>query len=296
VVTAVQTDAAAEGVGARAAWWLLALPALGTVTLAATLAYRPLYFWLLRDDHVIEWLQFAVCLFTAAAAALSVPQLLRRRRWMAVALLAVVALGALGLALEEISWGQRIIGFTGGIVADNRQHEFNVHNIDSKDGVPIEDIFRFTEMGMGLAGAALPFLTRWRPARLRGEFWRLLSPPLFLAPWFLIMFGYRFVRYALPGVRPPAVVAFQEWTELCLYGGLAISATLIYVRARRAAADTATHQAAAHQLVTSDPAAAAAPLVWADIWGLVPAGLIIAAATVLFAVLTMMSGIEPGNV
>ena len=50
-----------------------------------------------------------------------------RQRWLLVALAIVVLFGA----MEEVSWGQRVIGFETPATMEhlNRQGEFNIHNV-----------------------------------------------------------------------------------------------------------------------------------------------------------------------
>jgi hypothetical protein len=221
------TDARAERVSTRWAWYLFWTPSVGGALVAATFTFRPMFYWLLSEDHLVEWLQFALCLLAAVVSVPAAAGMARRRRWASAAVLAAIALGCLGLAGEEISWGQRVFGFTNTLGDHNRQGEFNVHNVDSEGGIPIEELFRIGEMFLGLVGAFLPLLTRWQPARQHGGFWQVVSPPLFLAPAFLAVFAYRFFRLLVPA-EISALVKLQEWAEVCLYGGLAMMAILIY--------------------------------------------------------------------
>jgi hypothetical protein len=220
-------DARAERVNTRWAWHLFWTPPVGGVLVTVTFAVRPVFYWLLSEDHLVEWLQFALCLLAAVVSVPAAAGMARRRRWATAAVLVLIALGCLGLAGEEISWGQRVLGFTNTLSDHNRQGEFNVHNVDSEGGIPIEELFRIGEMFLGLVGAFLPLLTRWQPARLHGGFWQVISPPLFLAPAFLAVFAYRFFRLLVPA-EISALVKFQEWAEVCLYGGLAVMVVLIY--------------------------------------------------------------------
>lgn len=187
-------DARAERVTLRWALRIFWTPLIGGVLVAMTFAVRPVYYGLLREDHPVEWLQFAFCLLAAVAAALAAWGLARRRQWAHATVMVMMALGCLGLAGEEISWGQRVFGFVGSVVENNRQGELNLHNVEAEAGIPIEQLFRVAEMVVGLIGALLPLLTRRQPARLPGSFWRMVSPPLFLAPCFLTVFAYRFLR------------------------------------------------------------------------------------------------------
>lgn len=251
-------DARAERVSPRWAWRVFWTPLVGGVLVAATFAVRPLYYALLSEDHLLEWLQFALCGLASVSAALALPGLLHRRRWLTATVVLLMALGCAGLAGEEISWGQRVFGFAGTAGLHNRQGEFNLHNVESENGLPVEELFRIIELGIGLVGALLPLLTRWQPARLRGSFWRTVSPPLFTVPCFLAVFGYRFFRLLVPA-EISALVKYQEWAEICLYGGLAVMTVLIYAgqNTRHRVPDNAVRSGDRQESVT---APAAGPL------------------------------------
>jgi hypothetical protein len=297
-------DARTDRVSPRWAWRIFWTPLVSAVLITLTWAVRPLFYWLLSEDHLVEWLQFALCLLAVVSAWLAAAGLVRRRQWLAAVTLAVMALGCLGLAGEEISWGQRVFGFAAAGVASNRQGEVNLHNIKAEEGIPVEELFRIIEMLIGLAGAVLPLLSRWQPARLRHPFWRVVSPPLFLAPCFLAVFGYRFFRLLFPA-EISTVVKLQEWGEVCLYGGLALMAVLVHANLRR---PPTTGRPQVVDLRDRLPSAA-------DPWPLMPgqhspqhvlhvselrvivvSTVLITAITVLFAVLSMVSGIAPGNI
>lgn len=83
------------------------------------------------EDHLVEWLQVGLLAGSAV---------LLLRCWKTVRAIedrrvdartyALLALGTLFVALEEISWGQRILGFETphGLSHANEQGEFNLHN------------------------------------------------------------------------------------------------------------------------------------------------------------------------
>lgn len=118
-------------------------PLAGTVAVAVAASYvgaavldSRTVDWLCAEDHVVESLG-AVCFLSAAvlfaASARAVHRAERRagtsgRRVFPAVLLAC---GLLWLALEEISYGQRMLGFaTPEILAGlNTKREFNIHNL-----------------------------------------------------------------------------------------------------------------------------------------------------------------------
>ena len=60
-VFAVERDAAVEGISARWSGALLRLPAIGIALFGAPyVVARPSFYWLLREDHPVEWAQFAL--------------------------------------------------------------------------------------------------------------------------------------------------------------------------------------------------------------------------------------------
>ena len=87
------------------------------------------YYAVVQEDGPVEWVTFWAF---AAAAGLAVRELVvspGRRRW---GLAAVAALCAF-IALEEISWGQRLFGYRPPVyfLEHNFQQEFNLHNVAS---------------------------------------------------------------------------------------------------------------------------------------------------------------------
>jgi hypothetical protein len=215
--TNLERDASDEGVPARAAWAAFWAPFLGLAFFVALyLVSRDVYYWLLREDRAIEWLQFFLLVFTAVMSMIGSVASFRRGHKLAGSFLLLIALGTIFLAAEEVSWGQRILGFAGG-AEGNRQGEINIHNLDDVDGIPVERLFRIAQAAIGLLGVVLPFLVRWDPARLRGAAWRVITPPIFLATSFLVVLGFRTQRLLFTA-DISALIVIQEWAEVCLYG------------------------------------------------------------------------------
>ena len=88
------------------------------------------YYLAVQEDEYLEWTTFWAFLI---AAALSIVAAVRQRRsgqglpWF----LTGVALFCLFVALEEISWGQRLLGYRPPVyfLDQNFQQEFNIHNV-----------------------------------------------------------------------------------------------------------------------------------------------------------------------
>lgn len=83
-----------------------------------------------REDGPAENVTAVVFLVAAVATAVATVRT-RRRGAPGVVLLAIVTLGLFVSGMEEISWGQRIVGFTGPetLTGANLQQEANLHNL-----------------------------------------------------------------------------------------------------------------------------------------------------------------------
>jgi hypothetical protein len=284
----VLDDARSEGVPERFARAALWLPFAGLVLTMATYAWHPLFYFLLRDDKVYEWTQFALIVTVVALAATAARYRLSQRWWLAAAFLAVVTLGAFLLAGEEISWGQRVFGWTSeSLEAVNRQGETNLHNI-SAEGIELESVFRAVMWTIGVFGVVAPFVVRRGPARTRaGELLRVITPPAFLAPCFLMIVGYRAMRFLLPDLTDATPIKkMQEFSELSLYAALAVMVGLLFLHAR---ADRGRR-------VPDVRAGDSRPITRADLRPVVPLVVVVLVVTVVFAVMAAGSGISPSDV
>ena len=143
------------------------------------------YYQTLREDHVIEWLTF-VALLAVGLVAMALGWRYRgagdRRAWFLL-LLGIVCLGG---ALEEISWGQRVLGVESPefFLEHSDQQEVNVHNVlQQKLGFYTKDLVAAVLLCYGLV---LPLLAK------RPEFadlcrqWGIVVPPMVMvASWIL---------------------------------------------------------------------------------------------------------------
>src|SRR5262249_49682174 len=123
------------------------------------------------------------------------------------------ALALLFIAGEEIAWGQRLIGLQTPeqLSAINHQHELTLHNIQR-----VQDAFKLMLLLAGVYGSLAYFVNKsirveesWDQAQY------LLIPPLFAAPAFLILLGYKLARLAVWRTPGFTVTRFAEWPELC---------------------------------------------------------------------------------
>jgi hypothetical protein len=230
----LRDDALRWGVPATVAEIVLLLPIIGGVAVALTRLDRDLFSWLLKEDSVVEWSQFALFLAAAFFGARAVRVSWSVRGGKEALVLSLFVLGCLVVAGEEISWGQRILGLETPELLEgtNVQGEFNAHNV-----LEVRTGLKFAMIGVGLYGFVAPWLVRmraWRP----GPRLELAVPPLFLSSSFLVLAGYNLGRLAFfPqgffGVEENLTLGrFGEWPELCLAFALAFYALLIWRRSR----------------------------------------------------------------
>jgi hypothetical protein len=213
------------------------VPVPAAVVLAVS--QDPLFFAATVEDGSVEWLQVLV-LLAASAAYLMLAQRVWHRGARAMALLFVaVGIGAIIVAGEEISWAQRLLGWSTPEELDaiNRQGELNLHNIK-----PVEFATRIGQLGASAYGTLVPLLV-FVPlvaGRINGSY---LVPPLAMISFFAIPLGYWLVRIPVEPARP--MLRFSEVPELALYMGLAVFGWLTLRREAREPRATRTVRSSA---------------------------------------------------
>ncbi len=144
-------------------------------------AYAPeLFYQIVQEDGVIEWGTFWAFLLAAGMAAVGA---VRQRKndatlpWCFLGL----SLFCFVVAMEEISWGQRLVGYRppSYFLEHNFQQEFNFHNISSKKLRKL-----VVKAVMGGYGVALPLLLLVPVLGRLARRIRLVSPPTALVPAF----------------------------------------------------------------------------------------------------------------
>jgi hypothetical protein len=138
------------------------------------------YYQLLQEDGVLEWATVYALLLAAGCFARTAVRGWRaglRACWSP----ALLSLFCAFVALEEISWGQRLIGYRppAYFLEHNFQQELNVHNVASSS---LRELVLIAVLGVW--GAALPLALRARRASALAERLGLVAPPLALAPGF----------------------------------------------------------------------------------------------------------------
>jgi hypothetical protein len=193
----------------RASAFRLFAPPLGAVLVALASRSEGFYRCLVREDWLLEWVQVIAYLSVVAVALVGAAHL-----WPVgerVATFVVIGLGVASLVSvgEELSWGQRLIGFTTPEIAgNNRQGELTLHN-DAR----LEGSIRVGLLVTGLYGVLAPFLVRRRTS---------LVPPRTLVSFFAVVAAYYAVRLLFLD-RPTYVEAkYSEWPETCLAVAVAL--------------------------------------------------------------------------
>lgn len=209
--------------------------------------WRRGYWWVVGEDRVAEWFTFLVYLAASALSLVIAVRLSRHGHALDALLFGVLAAGMLFVAGEEVSWFQRQVGFSGpaGLVALNKQHEANLHNLLGREAL------HATYVGVALYGS---LVARWLVPRLpllRVRPW-LYAPPASLAAWFgsaLVYYGW--AEYLNPVIGwafgPRTDIEYltgpklQEVAELALAGGfLLFLLRIVYVNPDRRGAKLLT--------------------------------------------------------
>jgi hypothetical protein len=151
--------------------------------------------------------------------------------------------------------------------------EMNVHNLPQ-----LASAFKALEFLICIGGITLAVLVRWNPSRARPAVLRLLAPPLATVPVFAAMAGYQLAQALVFPDTWDAAARLQELGELGMYLGLAVLALTIYNRLHRSPGLP----------VRAGPGDRSARLPLALV-------VLVAAVTLVFAVLTALSGVQPGN-
>ena len=151
-----------------------------------------LFYQAVQEDEWLEWGTFWGFLLAAGLFGLAAFAQRRRTRlwpWF----LAGVGLFCFVVGMEEISWGQRVIGYRppSYFLAHNYQQELNVHNVMDED---------FRKLGVKIVilgyGVGLPVLALIPWARRTLAAVAVLAPPIELIPSFAA--AYWIYRRAIP--------------------------------------------------------------------------------------------------
>ncbi len=169
-----------------------------------------IYYLSVQEDQYPEWATFWA--FTGAGSMYLVAGLRLARTGESYWFALLVGAYCLLIGLEEISWGQRIIGYRppAFFLEGNYQQEFNLHNVLATDLRKLG--LMTTILGFGIV---LPLLVRIPGFKRFTGSLAAVSPPIGLAPAFL-------AAYILYLVYPWK--SSGEWVELMLGLGFLFSA------------------------------------------------------------------------
>lgn len=214
------------GIAPRAARWLFWLPLIISALLPLLRLDRRLYRAVLREDGPIEAataLLFFVAFLAGGRAAIH----LFRHGYRSQGALYVLFAGVMFFcAGEEISWGQRILGFStpAAIEEINKQDELTLHNI----GGTLDALKFMMLIGGGLGAVAYVANEKLKIQRFWALADYLLVPPFFIASSFFLMFAFRLLRYIFFPDFNTTVTRYGEWIEFCFAYGFVVFALLVY--------------------------------------------------------------------
>jgi hypothetical protein len=177
-------------------------------------AYPDFYYLSVQEDEYLEWSSFWAFLLAAVAFVRSAAHCQKATHtfpWF----LYGVALFCLIVAMEEISWGQRLLGYRPPVyfLEHNFQQEFNFHNVVDTD-------YRKLALTLVIAGygIVLPLAAQWSYLNSWFERLGIVVPTLALLP----AFAAAFLLYV---VYPWSHSG--EWVELMLGLSFLFSAVLM---------------------------------------------------------------------
>jgi len=197
------------------------LAIFGGFVVALSRINLPLFRFLTQEDRLLEWIEFFGYFTAAVVGAVISVMLWRKGEKMYAFVYALFAVGAVFIYGEAIAWGQHIFGWSTPAFLNtiNHQHETTLHNVEQAP-------FNLVMLGIGLYGSVVTWLVRARAGRPTSEAVNLLTPPLFLTSAFLVLFGYKLLRFTILPTDRYFVVNMGEWAEFCLATALAIFAVL----------------------------------------------------------------------
>lgn len=173
------------------------------------------FYWMSLEDNVVEYLSALLCL---AGSAFFIGIVLTARHWpagtprrnVAIGLAALGAVALFLIGMEEVSWFQRIMGFsTPESFAGNRQGEVNIHNFFT---TPIHSVYR---LGTWTVLMLVPFIVSFGPGGRLLDALQDFVP----APWIVALATpIACFSYSTWPFMPTQVVAFTSLMILGLYG------------------------------------------------------------------------------
>jgi len=142
------------------------------------------YYHHVQEDQPLEWATFWA--FMAAGVLFIRAAILQREKRQLPWFFAGLGAFCILVAMEEISWGQRVLGYTPPLyfLENNYQQELNLHNV-----VPTSLRKQLLGAILVLYGVLLPLLERIPAGNELLKKLRITAPPAGLAPIFLVLVG-----------------------------------------------------------------------------------------------------------
>lgn len=161
------------------------------------------YYFSIQEDEYLEWSTFWAFLVAAVLFLRAAPDF-RRKTHQLPWFLFGVAVFCFVVAMEEISWGQRIIGYRPPVyfLEHNFQQEFNIHNVVDADYRKLA--LTFVIAGYGIV---LPIAARFAYPKSWFDRLGVVAPPVMLIP----AYAGAFLLYVLYPLDHSG-----EWVELML--------------------------------------------------------------------------------
>ena len=184
---------------------------------AAALMGKEAYKAFTGEDRIAENIQVILWVVSFVFSFNVVQNQIRRGKYSFAALYVLLCAGIFFIIGEEISWGQRLLGWETPekLKMMNKQNETNIHNIHG-----IGDAIKWLHLVVGAYGTFLPLIV-WR-YRGRLESFRteisMLVPHYTMLPYFFIPFLWRIYRnlFEVPKQYYFAVSEYSEVMELII--------------------------------------------------------------------------------
>ncbi|RFF27713.1 MULTISPECIES: hypothetical protein [unclassified Wenzhouxiangella] len=184
-------------------WLSFLTPFLLLVLFASTkVASQGLYQVLVAEDGPVENLQFLLFFVSGILAGVTAVRLARAglavHRW----LYWLLAIALVVVAMDEISWGQRLLGIKTpeSLQAVNLQDELTIHNLR-----PVMIYLHVAYLLVGAYGA-FAWLPRMLLVKTPCSIWRFVIPEWYVSSWF----GFLFLVYGL--------IELAQWVQPTLFG------------------------------------------------------------------------------
>ena len=185
---------------------------------------------LIQEDTWLEYLQALFYFLAAIFAFFSAILFFKNNMFIHAVLYSFLTVGLLFIAIEEISWGQRIFNIESSdyFLEHNKQEEITIHNLK-----PIQNILHDIYIAVGFYGAFswfVLFLIRLKKEVKPNNVLNFIVPSWFISSYFFFtMLMYIILEYVRPIFKVPSLVARdQEPIELILSVGFLMFCVINY--------------------------------------------------------------------